>query len=57
VWGEWDEKKIPQQEVTIVPPSFEWLLSDFLPALALLALAVIGIYKSIVVRNLSEPKA
>lgn len=57
VWGEWDEKKIPQQEVTIVPPSFEWLLSDFLPALALLALAVVGIYKSIVVRNLSEPKA
>ena len=57
VWGEWDEKKIPQQEVTIIPPSFEWLLSDFLPALALLALAVIGIYKSIVVRNLSEPRA
>ena len=57
VWGEWDEKKIPQQEVTIVSPSFEWLLSDFLPALALLALAVIGIYKSIVVRNLSEPRA
>lgn len=57
VWGEWDEKKVPQQEVSIVAPSLEWLLSDFLPALALLALAVIGIYKSIVVRNLSEPKA
>ena len=57
VWGEWDERKMPQQEVEIVAPSLEWLLSDFLPALALLALAVIGIYKSSVVRNLSEPKA
>ncbi len=54
VWGEWDEKKVPQQSYEIVMPDLEWLASDFLPALALLALAVIGIYKSIVVRHQSE---
>lgn len=57
VWPEWKEGQTEPLQPTISLPSFDWLISDLLPAVALLTLAVLGIYRSIVIRNLAIEKS
>jgi heme/copper-type cytochrome/quinol oxidase subunit 4 len=46
---------IGSDQTTLLPISFTWALNELLPSLVLLALAVVGIYWTLVARN-SEPK-
>lgn len=51
IWPEWVEGQKEPMQPEISNISLEWMARDMLPALVLLALAVVGIYQSIIVRN------
>ncbi|MEY3625093.1 MAG: hypothetical protein RL696_474, partial [Actinomycetota bacterium] len=52
IWPEWREDMTPEeQQPYIEAVSFEWLVQDFLPAVVLLLLATIGIYRMVITRH------
>lgn len=55
-WPEWKEGMSQADMVSkVLEPTLDWFVSDLLPALVLLLLAQLGIYRTILIRNL-EPK-
>ena len=52
IWPEWREDMTPEeQQPYIEAVSVEWLVQDFLPAVVLLLLATIGIYRMVITRH------
>ncbi len=57
-WPEWREGMTDDDyQRMVLNPSIGWFLSDMLPALVLLALAEVGIYRTLVIRNSDTAEA
>lgn len=50
-WPQWDENDPSSQQPFVNPISLTWFLEKLLPALVLLALATIGIYRTMISRH------
>ncbi len=57
-WPEWRENMADEEyRRTILAPSLGWFVQDLLPAMVLLALAEVGIYRTLVIRNSDTAEA